>query len=147
MFSYQAYDLNIHSDFPLPELLPGGDKTDIYIQKGKLKPPPLEPTSINRQGIEAFFGGTTQDAYLHWQGIATLLAKDSSLARFFPLPSDLLQGTALERHFQQCVQLTEDVDIWKVENPKNFGALESLVRWVEGELGETQPKSKTFSLN
>jgi len=309
MFSYQGYSLNIHSDFPLPELLPGGDETDIYIQKGKLKPPSLEPTSINRQGIEALFGGTTQEAYLHWQGIATLLAKDGttlivepdsddiepqllnlyilsealgiilyqrglfllhasaikigeqvvifagtpgagkstiaaafaqcgytvladdmvamsldsagkamvypgfpqikiwpsavkglgynpsslpslfsgsrkrviqqkenfpvdpfplahiffledganlkftkmakteaffSLARFFPLPSDLLQGTALERHFQQCVQFTRDVDIWKVENPKNFEALKSLVRWVEGELGENRAKDKVF---
>jgi len=311
MFFYQAYGVNIHSDFPLPELLQGGDEADIYIQKGKLKPPPLEPTSINRQGIEALFGGTTQEAYLRWQEIATLLAKDGttlivepdsndiepqllnlyilsealgiilyqrglfllhasaikigeqviifagtpgagksttaaafakcsytvladdmvaisldssgkpmvypafpqikiwqsaveglgynpsslpplfpgshkrvirqkgnfpvhpfplahifileeggdlkitkmdganaffSLARFFPLPSDLLQGTALERHFQQCVQLTGDVDIWKVENPKNFEALKKLVSWVEGELGEAQKQEEVLAL-
>jgi hypothetical protein len=78
MFSCQAYGVNIHSDFPLPELLQGGDEADIYIQKGKLKLPPLEPTSINRQGIEALFGGTTQEAYLRWSGIATLLAKDGT---------------------------------------------------------------------
>jgi hypothetical protein len=65
-----------------------------------------------------------------------------SLARFFPLPSDLLQGTALERHFQQCVQLTGEVDIWKVENPKNFEALNNLVRWVEEVLGEAKVKDK-----
>jgi hypothetical protein len=71
-----------------------------------------------------------------------------SLARFFPLPSDLLQGTALERHFQQCVQLTGKVDIWKVENPKSFEELKKLVRWVEGVLGEAQFKHKVFcSLN
>jgi hypothetical protein len=300
MFFYQTYGVNIHSDFPLTELLQGGNGADIYIQKGKLKPPPLEPTSINRQGIEALYSGTTHEAYLQWQGIATLLAKDGttlivdpdsddiepqllnlyilsealglilyqrglfllhasavkigqqvvifagppgagksttaaafarcgytvladdmvamsldsagkamvypgfpqikiwpsavkglgynpsslpplfsgsrkrvlrqkenfpvepfplahvfileeganlkiikmakmeaffSLSRFFPLPSDLLQGTALEHHFQQCVQLTGELDIWKVENPKNFDELEKLVRWVEGVLG------------
>jgi len=303
MFYYKAYGLNIHSAFPLSELIQRENDADIYIQTGKLKPPPLGTTSINRQGIEALFGGTTQEAYLRWSGIATLLAKDGttlivepdsdnidpqllnlyilsealgiilyqrglfllhasaikigeqvvifagtpgagksttaaafarcgytvladdmvamsldsagkimvypafsqikiwpsavkglgynpsflpplfsgsrkrvirqkenfpvepfplahifileegadfkitkmdganaffSLARFFPLPSDLLQGTALEHHFQQCVQLTGDVDVWKVENPKNFEALNKLVRWVEGELGETK---------
>lgn len=309
MFFYQAYGLNIHSDFPLPELLQGGDEADIYIQKGKLKPPPLEPTSVNRQGIEALFGGTTQEAYLHWQGIGTLLAKDGttlivepdsddidsqllnlyilsealgiilnqrglfllhasaikigeqviifagtpgagksttaaafarcgytvladdmvamsldsagkvmvypafpqikiwpsavkglgynpsslptlfsgsrkrvirqkenfpieplplahiffledgadlkitkmakteaffSLARFFPLPSDLLQGNALKRHFQQCVQFTGEVDIWKVENPKTFEELKNLMRWVERELGKAQTQDTVF---
>jgi len=309
MSFYQAYGINIHSDFPLPELLQGGDEADIYIQKGKFKPLPLKPTSINRQGIEALFSGTTQDAYLHWQGIATILAKDGttlivdpdsediepqllnlyilsealgiilyqrglfllhasaikigeqvvifaglpgagksttaaafarcgytvladdmvamsldsagkvmvypafpqikiwpsavkglgynpssllplfsgsrkrvikqkenfpvepfplahiffleeganlkitqmakteaffSLARFFPLPSDLLQGVALERHFQQCVQLTRDVDIWKVENPKTFEELKNLVRWVERELGKAQTQDTVF---
>src|SRR4028118_942764 len=79
MFFYQTYGVNIHSDFPLTELLQGGEKRDIYIQKGKLKSPPLEPTSINRQGIEASFGGTPQEAYLRWQGIVTLLAKDGNI--------------------------------------------------------------------
>jgi len=309
MFCYQAYKVNIYSDFSLPELLKGGSGEDVYIQKGKVKPPILETTSIQRQGIEVLFGGSTQEAYLRWQGIATLLAKDGttlivdpdsdniepqllnlyilsealgiilyqrglfllhasaikigeqvvifagppgagksttaaafaqcgytvladdmvaisldnagkvmvypafpqikiwpsavkglgynpsslpplfsgsrkrvirqkenfpvepfplahiffledganlkftkmakneaffSLARFFPLPSDLLQGTALERHFQQCVQLTGKVDIWKVENPKNFEALKKLVRWVERELGEDTAKDKVF---
>ncbi|MBR8829374.1 MAG: hypothetical protein DSM107014_15995 [Gomphosphaeria aponina SAG 52.96 = DSM 107014] len=78
MFFYQAYGLNIHSEFPLPELIEGGEKQDIYIQKGKVKPPELKPTSIKRQGIEALYGGTTQAAYLRWQGIGNFLAKDGS---------------------------------------------------------------------
>lgn len=309
MSFYKAYELNIRSDFPFPELLQGENQTDIYILKGKINPPELEPTSIQRQGIEALFGASTNEAYLRWLGVATLLAKDGntlivdpdsdgidpkllnlyilsealglilyqrglfllhasaikigqqvvvfagtpgagksttaaafakcgytvladdmvamsldsagkimvypafpqikiwpsavkglgynpsslpplfsgsrkrviiqkdnfpvepfplahiffledganlkitqmakneaffSLARFFPLPSDLLQGNALKRHFQQCVQFTGEVDIWKVENPKNFEALKKLVRWVEGELGEDTAKDKVF---
>ena len=311
MFYYKAYGLNIHADFPLCELIQRENDADIYIQTGKLKSLPLELTSINRQGIEALFGGTTQEAYLRWSGIATLLAKDGttlivepdsdnidpqllnlyilsealgiilyqrglfllhasaikigeqvvifagtpgagksttaaafakccytvladdmvamsldsagkvmvypafpqikiwpsavkglgynpsslpplfsgsrkrvikqkenfpvepfplahiffleeganlkitkmtkteaffSLARFFPLPSDLLQGTTLERHFKQCVQLTGEVDIWKVENPKTFNALKDLVTWVERKLERTQAKDEVCSL-
>ena len=307
MFSYQLYGLNIHSDFCLPVIIKEGDKKDFYIQKDRVKSPELEATSIHRQGIQAFFGGSTQEAYLRWAGIATILAQDGStltvnpesdeidsqllnvyilsealglilyqkglfllhasavkmgnqvvilagppgagksttaaafakcgytvladdmvaisldtsgkpmvypafpqikiwpsavkglgydlstlpplfpgsrkrvirqarnfptepfpvvrifileegtelkmtplegaaaffsLARFFPLPSALLQGVALEHHFQQCVQLARDVEIWKVENPKNFGTLKTLVRWVEGELEKAQAKDK-----
>jgi hypothetical protein len=38
--------------------------------------------------------------------------------------------------------LTGEVDIWKVENPKNFEALNNLVRWVEEVLGEAKVKDK-----
>lgn len=311
MSFYKAYNLNLYSDFFLPELLRGEKQIDIDIQKGKINLPQLKPTSIQRQGIEALFGGNLNEAYLRWLGVTTILAKDGntlivdpdsdnidpqllnlyilsealglilyqrglfllhasaikigeqvvifagtpgagksttaaafakcgytvladdmvamsldsarkplvypafpqikiwqsavkglgynpsslpllfadsrkrvirqkenfpiepfplayifileegedlkitkmdganaflSLARFFPLPSDLLQGTALERHFQQCVQLTREVDIWKVENPKNFETLKKLVRWAEGELGEAQKQEEVLAL-
>jgi hypothetical protein len=301
MSFYKAYDLNIRSDFPLPELLSGEKKTDIYIQKGKINPPELEPTSIQRQGIEALFGGNRNEAYIRWTGVATLLAKDGNtlivepdsddidpqllnlyilsealglilyqrglfllhasavkigeqvvifagcpgagksttaaafaqcgytvlgddmvaislnstgkamvypafpqikiwpttvkglgynqsnlpplfsgsrkrviqnnenfpdkpfplahifiveegaefkitkmlgteaffaFARFFPLPSGLLEGVAHEQHFQQCIQLANQADIWKLENPKNFSMLKELITWVEEKLGE-----------
>lgn len=302
MSFYKAYDLNIHSDFPFPELLPGDEKTDIDIQKGKINPPEeLEPTSIQRQGIEALFGGNTNEAYIKWPGVATLLAKDGNtlivdpnsdnidpqllnlyilsealglilyqrglfllhasavkigeqvvifagppgagksttaaafaklgytvladdmvaidlnatgkamvypafpqikiwpatvkglgynqsdlpplfsgsrkcviqskdnfpdkpfplahifiveegaefkitkmlgteaffaLARFFPLPSGILEGVAREQHFQQCIQLANQADIWKLENPKDFGMLKDLITWVEHKLGQ-----------
>ncbi|QSJ19244.1 hypothetical protein JYQ62_11255 [Nostoc sp. UHCC 0702] len=299
MSFYKVYDLNIRSDFPLPELLQGENKTDIYIQKGKLNPPKLEPTSIQRQGIEALFGGHINEAYLKWPGVATLLAKDGNtlivdpdsdeidpqllnlyilsealglilyqrgffllhasavkigeqviifagcpgagksttaaafaqcgytvlgddmvaislnstgkamvypgfpqikiwpatvkglgynqsklpplfsgsrkrviqnqenfpdkpfplahifivedgaefkitkmlgteaffaFARFFPLPSELLQGVAREQHFQECIQLANQANIWKLENPKYFRVLKQLITWVEREL-------------
>jgi hypothetical protein len=76
MLFYQAYGLNIQSEFLLPELLKGNYQPDVYIQKGKVKLPQLEPTSINRQGKEAYFGGNPQEAYLRWDGVATLLAKN-----------------------------------------------------------------------
>ncbi|MCC5636918.1 hypothetical protein LC593_13820 [Nostoc sp. CHAB 5844] len=301
MSFYKAYDLNIRSDFPLHELLQGENKTDIYIEKGKLNPPYLEPTSIQRQGIEALFSGNTQEAYIKWPGVATLLAKNGTtlivdsdsdeidpqllnlyilsealglilyqrglflihasavkigeqvvifagcpgagksttaaafaqcgytvlgddmvaislnstgkamvypafpqikiwpatvqglgykqsslsplfsgsrkriiqnkekfpdkafslahifiieegvefkitkmlgteaflaLARFFPLPSGLLEGVALEQHFKQCIQLANQFDIWKLENPKDFRMLKDLITWVEEKVGE-----------
>lgn len=301
MYVYQAYGLIIRSDFFLHELLNAEDGKDVYIQKGKFDLPVLEPTSINRQGIEAFFGGIPQEVYLRWQGITTLLAKDATtlivepdsddiepqllnlyilsealglilyqrglfllhasavkiggqvvifagppsagksttaaafakrgytvladdmvaiafdskgkaivypafpqikiwpsaveglgynpsalpplfpgsrkrvirqkenfpvepfplahiflleegdnlkitrmegtnafftLARFFPLPSAILQGVALEHHFQQCLQLLGQVDIWKIEKSKDFLTLNKLVDWIEEELSQ-----------
>ena len=76
MFFYKAYGLNIHSNFFLSELIKSENQADIYIKKSQVKLPQLETTSINRQGIEAYFGGTGREAYLQWQGVATLLAED-----------------------------------------------------------------------
>jgi hypothetical protein len=300
LFFYNAYKLNIHSAFPIPELTKSANKPDIYIQKDKIKPPKLEPTSIQRQGIEALFGGNINEAYLKWPGVSTILAKDGntlivdpdsndidpqllnlyilsealglilyqrgffllhasavkideqvvifagcpgagksttaaafaqcgytvlgddmvaislnskgkamvypafpqikiwpatvkglgynqsnlpplfsgsrkrviqnkenfpdkpfplahifivedgaefkitkmlgteaflSLARFFPLPSGILEGVAREQHFQECIQLANQADIWKLENPKDFRVLKQLITWVEQKIG------------
>ena len=316
MFFYQAYGLNIHSQFFFPELSQfpkvqnRGEERDIYIRKGKIEPPILEATSIQRQGIEALFGGNIQEAYIKWQGVATLLAKDGytlivdpeshnidpqllnlyilsealglilyqrglfllhasavkigeqvvifagppgagksttasafaqggytvladdmvaikldatgkamvvpgfsqikiwpsaarglgynlsalptlfpgsrkrvirqtenfpiepfplarifileeganfkitpmegtdaffNLARFFPLPSAILQGNARERHFQECIQLLNQVDIYKLENTKDFQTIKELVNWVENNLSLAQNKHKVFA--
>lgn len=59
-----------------------------------------------------------------------------SLSRFFSLPSDLLQGVAREQHLQQCIQLANQTDIWKLENPKDFRFLKQLIAWVEEKSGE-----------
>ncbi|NEO76414.1 hypothetical protein [Moorena sp. SIO4G3] len=305
MFHYQAYGLTIQSVFLLNELTKSKNTADIYIEKGKVKLPQLEPTSINRQGKEAHFGGNTQEAYLRWHGIATLLAKNGdtiivdpdsddidpqrlslyilsealglilyqrglfllhasavkigeqvvifagcpgagksttaaafaklgytvvsddmvaidlnsgdkpmvypafpqikiwpptveglgydistlptlypgsrkrvirkpenfptqpfplahiffledgrdfkvtpmagndaflTLARFFPLPSQLLAGKTLEHYFQQCLQLINQVELWKIEKPKDFRILNKLITWVEQKI-ETSHQS------
>lgn len=61
----------------MPELLEGGDGTDLYIQKGTVKLPALTKTIIRRQGKESWFGGTNEEAYLFWQGVVKILAKDA----------------------------------------------------------------------
>ncbi|ELS02187.1 hypothetical protein Xen7305DRAFT_00019000 [Xenococcus sp. PCC 7305] len=303
MFFYQAYGLNIRSDFSLPELIEGGTGEDLYIQQEKFIPPSdFKKTSIKRQNVEVLFGGNPKEAYLQWPGIATLLAKDGCnlivdldsdvinpqllslyilsealglilyqrgffllhasavqianqvivfagvpgagksttatafakagykvlsddmvaislaetgkpmvypafpqlkiwpsaarglgydlpslprlfsgsrkriirdqndfplkplplshiffletgrrlrfkliqdanafmlLARFFPLPGAMLQGKELEHHFQKSIQLMNQIELWKIKNPRRFRALKKLVSFVEQELGTT----------
>lgn len=76
MLSYQAYGLNISSDFYLAELRQGEVKQDLNLLKRKINPPSLQATSIQRQGKEGYFGGNTQEAYLQWSQIGTFLAKN-----------------------------------------------------------------------
>lgn len=309
MFFYQGYGLNIQSEFLLYELTKSDNRAGIYIQKGQVQSPPLEPTSINRQNKEAYFGGNTQEAYLRWEGVATLLAKNGdtlivnpdsddinpqllslyilsealglilyqrglfllhasavqigeqvvifagvpgagksttaaafaklgytvlsddmvaidlnsgdkpmvypafpqikiwqpaveglgydistlatlypgsrkrvirkpqnfptkpfplahiffleegsnfrgtpmqgndaffTLARFFPLPSQLLEGKTLEHHFQQCLQLISQVDLWKIEKPRDFKILKELITWVERKLETTHGSTENL---
>jgi len=63
-----------------------------------------------------------------------------TLARFFPLPSQLLEGKTLEHHFQQCLQVRSQVNLWKIEKPKDFRRLKELITWIEGKL-ETNDQS------
>lgn len=303
MFLYNAFKLNIHSEFFLPELIKGRDKADIYIKKGRINLPKLQPTSIQRKGIEALFGGNSNEAYIRWPSVATLLAKNGNtlivdsdsddidpqvlnlyilsealglilyqrglfllhasavkigeqvvvfsgnpgagksttaaafaklgytvladdmvaieldntgramvypafpqikiwpptvkglgfddstllslfygskkrviqqkkgfpvepfplahimilengeslnitkiqgmkaffmLARFFPLPSNLLQGKESEEHFQKCINVLTQASVWKVDNPKEFRLLKELVCWVEKNISMPQ---------
>lgn len=310
MFFYKAYGLNIQSQFFIPELPQiqnQEEKSDVYIQKNTIQPPTLEFTSIKRQGIAAAFGGSSQEACLHWQGIATLLAKDGcnlivepgshnidpqllnlyilsealglilyqkgffllhasavkigervvifagspgagksttatafakygytvladdmvamkldktgqvmvypgfpqikiwpstakglgynlsalptlfsgsrkrvirqrenfpvepfplaniflleageklnitpmegtdaffNLIRFFPLPSNILQGDTRKKHLQQCIQILKRVDIYKLENPKNFQTISKLIDWIKNKLDDVSTQNK-----
>jgi hypothetical protein len=54
-----------------------------------------------------------------------------ALVRFFPCPSDMLQGRFLQQHFQQCHQLLRRVATWKLESPKNFKVLSKMINMIE----------------
>ncbi len=69
-----------------------------------------------------------------------------TLARFFPLPSQLLEGKTLEYHFQQCLQLISQVALWKIERLKDFKILKELITWVEQKVAVTQKKDKVIHL-
>ena len=75
---YQAYGLNIRSDFTLPELLLGGRGADLVIRQDKVDLPSMENSHIQRQGIEAWFGGNAEEAYLEWPGVAKFKAQGGS---------------------------------------------------------------------
>ncbi len=82
---YQAYGININSDLPLPELLVGGKGENLKIHQGEISNlPKLKPTSIKRQGIEAFFGGDSKTAYLSWEGVVTFKAESGKILTVAP---------------------------------------------------------------
>jgi hypothetical protein len=301
MNHYRAYGLDIRSEFQLPELPAGGNGEDLCICRGAVTLPAMKATSIKRQGIEAYFGGATMEAYLRWPNVGRFLAREGrelivalgprgeknpqlvnlyilsealglilcqrgvfllhasavklgeevvlfaglpgagkstmaaafvqkghtalsddmiavefdgderpmvlpgfpqlkiwpatveglgytpsalpplftgsrkrvinngvnfpqaplplthvffletaeaynlrrmndaeallSLVRFFPCPSDMLQGRFLQQHFQQCNQLLRRVAVWKLESPKNFKVLSKMIGMIEARIG------------
>lgn len=89
MYQYYAYGLNISSDFPLPELLTSEKGEDLYISKGIIKPPKLNPTSIFRQGKEAFFCSQEDSDYLHWSEVSNFRVKGADKLIVEPLKKGL----------------------------------------------------------
>ncbi len=61
-------------------------------------------------------------------GVVKLTQTPVELFPHFPLPSRLLEGGGLQRHFEDCIRLRRAVSIVKVPRPKNFTLLK---RWVE----------------
>lgn len=53
------------------------------------------------------------------------------LTRFFPCPSAILKGAALQHHFQQCANLLSRVELWKWQRPQNFKMLNTFVAAIE----------------
>jgi hypothetical protein len=90
MYSYNAYELGIHSDLPLPELV-AVDKpeADVIIRLGKLNRSPLE--SINGDNYLDINAG---EAYLYWDQIGTFLVRGGKEIFIEPFPgveADLLR--------------------------------------------------------
>ncbi|MDJ0798464.1 MAG: hypothetical protein QNJ51_16860 [Calothrix sp. MO_167.B12] len=101
MYFYQAYSLNIRSDFSLPELPSSNSGSDLYIQQGQVDLPAMEGSNIPRQGIEAMFGGTVAEAYLYWPGVAKFMATGGN--RLIVEPT----ATAIERQVLSLYILSE----------------------------------------
>jgi hypothetical protein len=89
MFYYVCFGLSIGSDFVLPELTPGGHGEDVYIRRGEFVLPKVEATSIRRNGIEAFFGGSSQAAYLHWPEVVSVLAEEGRTLTVTPADKEI----------------------------------------------------------
>lgn len=68
-----AYTLTIDSDIDL-QLPPGKGKADIIFEKAALSSGKLWQTLIYRKGVRAKFGGTGEEAFLDWEGIARFRA-------------------------------------------------------------------------
>lgn len=78
---YRAFDLTIHSEIPLPELVLLPDEgtltPDIHVVRSVLGFPPLEQTAIHRRGVMARSGSAPDGSiYLRWEGIAGFRAVD-----------------------------------------------------------------------
>lgn len=89
LHKYYTYGLNINSEFPLPELLPSDKGDNLYITKGLVTLPTLTPTSIFRQGKEAWFAQADNCAYLRWEGVANFKAEEGHTLIVEPLKKDL----------------------------------------------------------
>lgn len=89
VYKYYAYGLNITSDFPLPELLMSKTGENLYIAKGIVNLPELTPTSLFRQGKEAFFAQNSTSSYLHWPEVANFEAVGGHTLTVAPLKEDL----------------------------------------------------------
>ena len=72
---YRAFDLTIHSEIPLPELIllpqDSTSSPDIRVVQSSIEFPVLEKTAIHRRGVMAQ-SGTAPDGsiYMRWEGIA-----------------------------------------------------------------------------
>lgn len=71
---YRAFDLTIHSEIPLPELIrledDGKVSPDIRVIRSEVAFPELEQTAIYRRGVMARSGATPDGSiYMYWEGI------------------------------------------------------------------------------
>lgn len=72
MYSYVAFGLNIHSTFPLPELMTtSGSLPDVIIRRAKISRP-LPKT--DNEGM--YFELNKEEAYLFWEGVGAFLVRN-----------------------------------------------------------------------
>lgn len=80
MFSYVAYGLSIHSDLPLPELVPGRRSADVTVRFGSTGFSPQEPPE------ELRFYRSTDAMYMSRADIGTTMVRDGREIVVDPAP-------------------------------------------------------------
>ncbi|GHB56391.1 serine kinase [Persicitalea jodogahamensis] len=92
MSLYRAFDLRIHSEILLPELIPlenADQEADVKIVRSTVDFPDLEPTSIHRRGIMAQSAEDVNGAiYLRWEGVAGYKAVNGDTLYIEPYTDD-----------------------------------------------------------
>lgn len=81
---YRAFDLTIHSEIPLPELIrledDGVDSPEIHVVRSPISFPKLEKTAIHRRGVMARSGSSSDGSiYMKWEGIAGFRAVEGRI--------------------------------------------------------------------
>jgi hypothetical protein len=87
MYVYQAYQLTIRADFPLPELLPGTDSEappDVVIRYG-----PVPATLEGATGKGVLYQATSNRFLLAMDGVARYLVQDGNEIIVQPAPAGL----------------------------------------------------------
>ncbi len=92
MSLYQAFNLRIHSEIHLPELVPAASSEkapDVKIVRSTVHFPELTPTSIHRRGIMAQSAeGEDGAIYLRWEGVAGYKAVNGDTLYIDPYTDD-----------------------------------------------------------
>ena len=65
-----------------------------------------------------------------------------ALTRYFPVPSDVLEGMDQKAHFSRCVDLVANVQSWKLEYVPGFEELRRRVATMSQQLGNPESQSK-----
>ena len=71
LFYYQAYGMNICSEFELPELSSGSGVVDLTIRKGVIENMPSEAV-----GAYSYYKARNDGIYLAWDGVGAFKVKD-----------------------------------------------------------------------
>lgn len=111
----------INLGFDKTQLQPAFEGHNKFLYKQTVANFPSEPVPLHQIII-------LQRPYSKQVGKVKLTQSPVELFPHFPLPSRLLEGHFLQRHFEDCIRLRTAVPIVKVARPKNFMLLK---RWVE----------------
>ena len=81
MFFYFAYGLDIRSNLPLPELVPGEKGADVTIRLGR-----IDRTKSNTTGLDICLRSCAEEVCLYWEGVGGFLIQHGCEIIIDPAP-------------------------------------------------------------